>query len=111
MSACFKPRLGLAAALLLVSSAYAQDDPARAYPSRPVKLIVAYAVGGGTDIMARLAAKELSTAFGQAVVVENRPGTLALAGTADTVLVECVPESAAERTPRTGSGIPGALLW
>ena len=81
MSACLKPWLGLAAALLLVSSAYSQDDPARAYPSRPVKLIVAYAVGGGTDIMARLAAKELSTAFGQAVVVENRPGTLALAGT------------------------------
>ena len=43
----------------------AQDLVARNYPSRPRKMIVAYTVGGGTDIMARLAAKELSQAFGQ----------------------------------------------
>ncbi len=75
----------VAASPLTAVPALAQDgtqDPAvRNYPSRPIKLIVAYTVGGGTDIMARLAAKELSQAFGQPVVVENRAGTLAIAGT------------------------------
>lgn len=73
--------IGFTAALLLGSLAYAQDDPARNYPNKPIKLVVAYAVGGGTDIMARLAAKELTASLGQTVFVENRPGTLAIAGT------------------------------
>jgi len=68
-------------ALLLGSVANAQDDPARSYPNKSVKLVVSYAVGGGTDIMARLAAKELTASLGQTFFVENRPGTLAIAGT------------------------------
>lgn len=72
---------GFTAALLLTSLAHGQDDPGRNYPTKPIKLIVAYAVGGGTDIMGRLAAKELTASLGQSVVVENRPGTLAIAGT------------------------------
>ena len=74
--------IGFTAALLSGSLATAQDDPARNYPSKSIKLVVAYAVGGGTDIMARLAAKELTASLGQTVFVENRPGTLAIAGTA-----------------------------
>jgi len=47
---------------------------AQAYPSRPVRLIVGYAAGGGNDITARLLGHWLSERLGQQFVVENRPG-------------------------------------
>ncbi|MBV7482624.1 tripartite tricarboxylate transporter substrate binding protein [Bordetella sp. BOR01] len=59
----------------------AQDDVAKDYPSRPIRLVVPYSVGGGTDVLARLAAKEISDQLGQAVVVENRAGASGIAGT------------------------------
>jgi tripartite-type tricarboxylate transporter receptor subunit TctC len=58
------------AGLTVGSAAYAQDK----YPTRPITLVVGYAAGGATDIVARLVAKSLTETLKQPVVVENRPG-------------------------------------
>ena len=47
---------------------------AQAWPDKPVRIVVAYPPGGGIDVMARQLAEKLGTQWGQAVVVENRPG-------------------------------------
>lgn len=62
-----------AAALALPASHHAQADEGP-FPSRPLRLIVPYAPGGGTDVIARLFSEHLARRLGQAVVVMNRPG-------------------------------------
>jgi tripartite-type tricarboxylate transporter receptor subunit TctC len=60
----------------VLMSALANAVMAQSYPSRPVKLIVALAAGGGTDILARMVGQKLSEEWRQPVVIENRPGAL-----------------------------------
>jgi tripartite-type tricarboxylate transporter receptor subunit TctC len=67
-AACF------AAALTALAVAFAAVSFAQDYPTRPVRLIVAFTPGGTTDITARLIADEMQRRLGQAVAVENKPG-------------------------------------
>jgi tripartite-type tricarboxylate transporter receptor subunit TctC len=73
----------MAAAVLLVAatSAFAQKAAIEAgYPSKAIRMIVPFAPGGGTDIIARLVSQDLGQAWGQSVVVDNRGGSGGIVG-------------------------------
>jgi tripartite-type tricarboxylate transporter receptor subunit TctC len=67
-------------ALCLVSMFGITAAQAGTWPERPVHLIVPYAAGGGTDIVARVVAQKLSGILGQQFIVENRPGASGMIG-------------------------------
>jgi tripartite-type tricarboxylate transporter receptor subunit TctC len=65
-------------------------ESAASYPSKPVRAIVGYAPGGGSDIMGRIMAQELTKSLGQQMIVENR------AGAAQNVAAELIARSPAD---------------
>ena len=66
----------LAAVLVAAAPALSQD-----YPSRPIRVIVPFSPGGGSDILARFLGPGLSARLGQPVVVDNRPSGSGILGT------------------------------
>lgn len=86
---------GIAAAFLCLSglasfysnTAVAADD---AYPNRPIKLLVGFAAGGSSDVVARILSPRLAEALKQSVVIENRPG--AGGNIASDALVRAAPD-------------------
>ena len=71
----------VAMALALAGSCSVGASLADEYPSRPIRLIVPYAPGGGADTVARIIARRVSETIGQTVVIENRGGAGAIIGT------------------------------
>jgi tripartite-type tricarboxylate transporter receptor subunit TctC len=71
-------RSSLSAAVVLACPALVH---AQAWPTKPVRIVVAYPPGGGIDVMARQLAEKLTPAWGQPVVVENKPGANTIVAT------------------------------
>lgn len=62
------------AGVALTAIAFVTPASAQNYPNRPIKLVVPFTPGGGTDQLARIMAQKMSENLGQPIVVENRPG-------------------------------------
>ena len=69
----------VAASLLLAATVAVQAQPT--YPAKPIRIISPYPAGGTTDIMARLVGPRLTEAWGQQIIVDNRPGGNTVIGT------------------------------
>ena len=77
-----KPAMSIRiAALALSLCASALPAEAAEYPDHAIKMIVPFAAGGGTDVLARIIAQNLNSKWGQPVVVENQPGASGAIGT------------------------------
>src|SRR5215213_3673028 len=79
---------GIALAPLVSAAASAAADAA--YPTRPIRLLVPFAPGGGNDALARILGVRLGDVFGQQVVVDNRPGGAGIV--ANDVVAKAAPD-------------------
>jgi tripartite-type tricarboxylate transporter receptor subunit TctC len=77
---------------------------AQTYPSGPITLIVPYPPGGGVDAMGRMVAQKLSSALGQQVIIENRPGAGAVIGL--RAAARAAPDGYSLVIMTTGVGLP-----
>src|SRR3712207_1502474 len=71
----------IAGVLLCVTTLLAAPARAQTYPTKPVRLIVPFAPGGGVDFTSRILAQKLSEIWGQQAIVDNRPGAGGIIGT------------------------------
>jgi tripartite-type tricarboxylate transporter receptor subunit TctC len=77
MSSIFYRASGVAAASLAIAHAHAQSamtGSAGAYPAKPVRIVVGFVPGGGSDFIARLVAQKITEPLGRSVLIDNRPG-------------------------------------
>jgi tripartite-type tricarboxylate transporter receptor subunit TctC len=100
-----RPFGGIAAFVAAAAIALA-DDCGRAaeWPTKPVKIVVPYSAGGATDLLARVFGEQLSRAFGQQFVVENRTGGGGL------IADEAVAHSEPDGYTLIASGLPSHVL-
>jgi tripartite-type tricarboxylate transporter receptor subunit TctC len=70
--------------------AFATGAEAQPYPSRPIRIVVGFAAGGTTDILARLVGQAMSESLGTAVVIDNRPGASGMI--ADDLVAKAPPD-------------------
>jgi tripartite-type tricarboxylate transporter receptor subunit TctC len=81
-------KLGCVIGLSMLALTLTTNISAQGYPRKPIRFVVPYAPGGNTDILARLLGQKLSEAWGQQVIIDNRPGA---AGTVGAELVARSP--------------------
>ena len=86
----------LAAAVCVAATAYAGASGAQEWPTKPIRLIVPFPAGGGTDTVARTVANGIAEGLGQPIVIDNRGGAGGMLGS------DVVAKAAAARTrPRS----------
>ena len=71
----------LFALAVLLLTAFSPDDASALYPERIVRIVVPFAPGGGTDVIARTLAQEMAKDLGATVIIENKPGAGTIIGT------------------------------
>jgi tripartite-type tricarboxylate transporter receptor subunit TctC len=76
-------RLALSVALVVSFAAGAARSQSGDFPNRPIRMLVGFGAGGGTDIVARIVAQKMAESLGQSVVVENRTGASGLIAAED----------------------------
>jgi tripartite-type tricarboxylate transporter receptor subunit TctC len=76
--------------LMLIAALAAGASAAQNYPTKPVRMIVGFPPGGGTDVMARLITPKMIEAWGQQVVIDNRAGATGIIGT--DLVAKAVPD-------------------
>lgn len=72
--------LGAVVGVVVGATVATAEDGAASYPNRPIKIIVPFAAGGTTDLLARLVGQAMTAKWGQPVIIENRGGAGATIG-------------------------------
>ena len=101
-----RTRLAIAtlAACVTAGGAFAQSD----YPSKPIRLIIPFAAGGSTDVIARLLSEKLTEAVGKPLVIENRPGAGSTVGV--DVVAKAAPDGYTIAITANSAIAPGPLM-
>src|SRR5262252_1083612 len=103
---------------ILVLAVASTEAGAQSWPTRPIRAIVPYTAGSGTDVTARVILNQLSSELGQSIVVENRVGAGGTTGTAAaaksdpdgyTILVQSSALTSPRRSTRTSPMIRHAI--
>ncbi len=82
------------------------STPAQDYPTKPIRMVVGFPPGGGTDVMARLVTPKMTEAWGQQVVIDNRAGATGIIGT--DLVAKAVPDA---YTLLMGHVATNAIAW
>ena len=102
-------RLARQAASIAFSALFSVSAWAQAYPSQPIKLVIPFATGTGSEVALRLIAERLGTALKQPIVIENRPGAGSTLG-ADAV-AKAAPDGYTLAATYNSSIAPGPLMY
>src|SRR5688572_20265750 len=100
--------LTVALALCATVGTHAQTKDTPRYPTKPVRVVVPFAPGGPSDLPARIVAQKMTEAWGQQVIVDNRPGAAGIVGA--EVVAKSAPDGHTLLVGTTGThGINASL--